>query len=433
MHWTEDENPDAIPIERNTASMFSVMDLLTPHAERWESLSLSVDDYHLMYHALERLESLNAPNIRNLELNHYAQMTDDSVFQPVELSNSFDLFKNNAEGDTPLRDVRLWGVHIKWAPEILSRLCRLTLAYHSDNVRPSAKQFFEILTASAPTLFELNIECSGPAGEDYAEWPSEPIAFPALRELKVAFLPPAYAQNLFILIDAPDLNSLHIDLDEGEDDHTNEWNRVVEVLCTSGYISTASVMPRKINRKRGLPLFPAIRQCTISALPVDTMHLGILLYYHPQISDLTINFNYLSDDLLPSLAEPLRRIPKKYGLIVPGWVSQPLKGILDGSRERSATITGANEVWLLPLLKTFTVYGLEGSALKLITENRMKAKVPLREIYYSDGTSIKSADRAWLTAHLDQFEEFADSDEDDDEEEQDDSSVTEDGDTEDED
>jgi hypothetical protein len=271
-----------------------------------------------------------------------------------------------------------------------------------------------MLSASAPTLMDLTIEYSGPAGDDYTEWPKDPIEFPALQEFKIGFLPPIYCQNLLLTIDAPRLESLHIDLEEGEDDSMDDWNRIVEILCTSGYLKVGSDRCRS-NRKRGPPLFPTIRRCNISALPVDTINLGILLFYHPQISELTLNFNYLSDELLPALAEPLRKIPRQYNIMVPKYVEQPLKGILDGSTYGVADQT---RLWLVPLLKTFRVYGIDGSALRLLTKNRMEGSVPLHAIYYSDGTSIKTSDRMWLTEHLDHFEEFIDSDDDDDDDDE---------------
>jgi len=407
IHWAEEEeDEDEIKEEetpiRDVEQLNNVLDFLVPHVHHWRSFSLEVSEYTLIYHALARLEHLSAPRLEEISLSHQDDADVGTVFQPAELSHPFELFRGGEGSLVSLEKARFWGVHISWKSILSARLTSLALAYHPYDVRPSVEDFFSILSSSGPTLEEFTLEYSGPEGEDATEgWPFESIQFPRLRYLKIAFMSAVHVQNLLTLIEAPELDQLDLDLEEGEDSTTAEWARVVEVICTGGYYVTST--HRISNRKRVGPLFPALHTLQLLAYPGDTPDLGILLCYHPEITSLTINFHWIPEDFIEFLSEPISHFPQKLNFELPRWVSQRLKDTLTNSG------TAKGEPWLLPNLAIFRAYRQSGTALRRLTEERMNAGIPLREIHYSDGCNVTVRDQMWLADNLEKLEEFEES------------------------
>jgi hypothetical protein len=409
IHWTEEEGEEHAS-HRNVVQLNNVLDFLIPHVDHWQLFSLEVSQYTLIYHALARLEHLSAPCLEELSLSHQDDAEVGPIFEPEALSHSFELFRgvedtlredtSGEETFKSLKKARLWGVHVTWKSPLFSQLASLTLAYHSNDVRPSVEDFFSMLSSSAPTLEEFTLEYSGPAGEDaIAGWPTESIPFPCLRYLKIAFISAVYIQNLLIIIDAPKLDQLDLDLDEGDEESTiADWARVIEVICTGGYHPTST--SRNSSRKRGVPLFPELHTLQLLAYPGEIIDLGILLYYHPEVTSLTINFHWIPSDFIEFLSGP---ISPGINRELPRWVSQSLRDLANSTSVK-------REPWLLPKLAVFRAYNQTGAALRSLTEQRKKAGIPLREIHYSDGSIMNLRDRLWLSDNLEKLEEFEESD-----------------------
>jgi hypothetical protein len=416
IHWTEEEGEggEKVITPRNVEQLNNVLDFLIPHVGHWQYFSLEVSQYTLIYHTLARLEHLSAPCLEELDLSHQDDAEVGAIFEPLELSQSFELFcgaedtpGENAPKETKaksLKRARLWGVHVAWKSPLFSQLTALTLAYHSYDVRPSVGDFFSILSSSAPTLIEFTLEYSGPAGDDVVTgWPAEPIPFPCLRYLKIAFISAIYIQNLLTIIDAPGLDQLDLDLDDGDEESTlADWARVVEVICTGGHHPTSAL--RDSSRKRGIPLFPVLHTLQLLAYPGEVVDIGILLYYHPEVTSLTINFRWMPPESIHLLSEPISGLSPGTDFQLPCWVSQGLK---DSLANPKSIKEGA---WLLPNLAVFRAYKQSGAALRHLAEERKIAGIPLREIHYSDGSVMNLRDRQWLSDNLEKLEEFEESD-----------------------
>lgn len=404
LDWTEDGDG---PARWVIASWSKVYKLLKAEMHRVQSLLFAVDDQDIIFAAVKSLQLVEAPQLSRLELSHYEELDpgrDPGIM--VEMARLFT-GKDGKTVPRPLENVTLWGIHCDWSSSLFSHLRSLTLAYHHEDVRPTTTEFFNMITSSSDVLEHLTLECSGPADPTDAEnWPTEAISLPALRELKLAFIRPALVQSLLLVLDAPTLSHLHLDLDDEYNDSTADWNRVVEVLCTGGYLPTTS--PRNINRKRGKPLFPNLTSLIISALPCTSEYLSSLFLYHPQVVELRINFNYLDPDLW-LMSETMQHS----GLNLPQWLSQTLESqpFLQNALKLARETPGV----LLPNLKTFRAHGLDGETMRSFVEGRKSAGYPLKELYYSDESSIKKSDRTWLRANLEVFEEFEDTDDEDEE------------------
>ncbi|PVG02622.1 hypothetical protein CPB86DRAFT_780034 [Serendipita vermifera] len=409
LDWTHDAVEDDASTIQTSESLTNALDLLIPEASRWESFWLAVEEYILMYETLERFQKIQAPNLRHLRLSNHDEFDADERFEPESLNATFNIF--SADGQytpPPLQAVFLWGVHIEWSSNLLTQLTDLTLAYHCHDVRPPLENFMTMLSSSAPTLRQLTLECSCAAGEDYRSWPQESVSFPELRELKLAFLPPVPIQYLLLLIDAPNLEQLHLDLDAVDSpEATTEWNRVVEILCTTGYLPTS--FPRVTNRKRGKPLFPILRKLVISSFPVDPIHLGIFLHYYQQLTELSIDHNWVPSSFLSRfLAQPLPPLGMWRHIILPRWISQELTDMI---RAKDPSKEEATRQWLLPNLKVLRVNNVKGEELRKVVQGRLEAGIPLDELYYDNNCVIKKKDMKWLNANLKVFEEFTDPDE----------------------
>ncbi|KAG8779577.1 hypothetical protein FRC15_010059 [Serendipita sp. 397] len=406
MQWIEEESDLEGP-RWTTESWHNVFQFLKPEIHRVKSFLLAVDDYAIMYEALKCLEIASAPELKRLELCHHDEKTD--IFSEDGKYREHVRLFTGEDGIQPppsLSYARMWGVHVDWSSSMFSNLQGLVLAYHSEDVLPSTVDFFGMLSMSAERLKELTIEASGPKGDSIEGWPPESITYPQLQTLKLAFLSPIQVQNGLLITDAPNLEKLHLDMDA--DSFDEDWNRIIEILCTGGYLSTTS--PRFNNRKRGQPLFPKIRSLVISSLPVDSLQAMLLFYFHPGIEEVTMNFNYLDEEYIAALMSPMDFLSP--ATRIPKWVPQSTRDIIKRAKETDLPII------LLPKLKVLRTYDLDGGDIRSFVEARINAGVPLRAVYFSDGSRVKRADRVWLEANLESFEEFEDTDDEEVEEEE---------------
>ena len=383
----------------NVDEMDYLFGLVLPEAHRWRSLSVAIEDYSLMLYAVQRLQSIAAPNLRVLWLSHH---DDDEPEEVVpEMAAKYKLFQT-LPGAPLLRDVTLWGVHIDWSSPIFSsNLRKLALCYHHIDIRPGPQRFFDILSSCSETLEEFTLEHSGPVlnAEDWDPYTSSKIELPNLHTLKVAFVAAEYARGVLGVLVARNVKELTLDFEDWENEA--EWNTLIRQLCTGGITSKE-------------PMFPALTSLSLLSLPAEPVHLGTLLYYHPKIASLTINFNYVQTDLIDTLGIPIPKILVPPGLL-PEWATVLHSQVAQYrdkpiTEEQMADESVRCKIWVCPELRKLTVYGIGGEPLRLLVAGRKGGGVPLKEIWYADTCTLKMSDRAWLKANLEVFEEFEDED-----------------------
>lgn len=363
--WVErsSQNPLIITIDwsteekgkrtRQVSDIHEVMQILLPNCDRWSSFDFSSNDYDLIFYVLQRLEGLDVPLLQDLELNHHEDSEANEHFPWPEMAQSFNILGNAPS----LKAIDLWGVHIDWSSALFRHLQSLSLAYHCMDVRPSSDQFFRILSDSAPTLRTLELECSGPCPPSWDNpWPSESIPLPNLRDLSIAFHPAYFVKALLPLLDAPNVQSLGLDFELAEDENEEDWNQVVKVLCTGGFVPNT--------KRRGAPLFPSIKKLLLSALSASKPNIAVLLYYHPEIFSLEMNFHYIDSTFLLCLTRPIQHLINSGTYIFPDWIPEELKEEVM-SPPRHAVNDRSHQIWLLPRLKVFRAYNLSGEHIRL--------------------------------------------------------------------
>jgi hypothetical protein len=384
----------------NVDEMDHLFGLILPEAHRWRSLSVAIEDYSLMFYVIKELQWVSAPNLGTLWLSHNDDEEPGDVFTPPEMAKKYKLFQSPL-GAPLLCDVTLWGVHIDWSSAFLSsNLRKLALCYHSIDVRPEPERFFDIISSCSKTLEEFTLENSGPLlnDEGWGLYASPKIELPNLHTLKVAFVSAEYVRRVLDTIVARNVKSLTLDFEDWDDTEA-EWNTLVNQLCTGGIASKE-------------PVFPELTSLSLLSLPAESIYIGVLLYYYPHITSLSINFNYIHNDLLYMLGVPIPKIGVPLTLL-PTWATalhsqiaqyrdKPLK------EDQITDEFVRRKIWLCPELRKLKVYGISGEQLRVLIAGRKEGGAPLKEVWYADTCTLKMSDRAWLKANLEVFEEFED-------------------------
>lgn len=208
-------------------------------------------------------------------------------------------------------------------------------------------------------------------------------------------------ESLLRCIEAPVVEELKIDADVAMWDEGTAWNGIIKILCV-GSSGNAE------------PMFPNLKTLSLHSLSADPTHLGTLLTMHPTITFLTLNLNYINNDILGSLTSPILASQDARAM-APTWATK----IRNMAQKPEP---GGVNAWILPNLETLKAYGFTGDMLKGFVASR-KAEVPLKTVLYADTCQMKIADRKWLRENLEKLEEFEDDenadDDDTDEEEED--------------
>ena len=384
----------------NIDEMDHLFTLLLPEAYRWQSLYIAVVEYSLMFHIVQRLQLVAAPNLSLLVLGNCRVKRADDVFTPVRFLPKHKLFQSSP-GAPVLRDVDLYAVHVDWSSSFLSSSLRsLTLSAHAFDVRPEPQRFFDILAGCSESLEAFILDDSGPAlrhDEDWGPYVSQKIELPKLRTLKVALVPPRHALGIFNMIVARNVTELTLNFEIWTTEA--EWNGLIKQLCTGSDNSME-------------PMFPALLSLRLLSLPAEPMYLGTLLFYYPTITYLVVNFKYGYDALLDTLGNPIHKsaLPPSE---LPGWatafhsrVMQYQGKHMEGDQMTEESVRHA--LWVCPKLQWLKVYGFRGKQMRLLVAGRKEGGVPLKEVWYAHTCSVNVPDRAWLKATLEVFREFTD-------------------------
>jgi len=300
-------------------------------------------------------------------LYHYGEEEGEDYdhFKPTHLRDPFPvLFSGNAPN---LTHIALWGVHIAWSVTentFLRNLKDLELAYHAEDVRPSWEEFKQIMVGS-PELDTLSLCLSGPSGQP-SEWRLEtPIELVGLKNLTLAYHPPAYISALIKLLNMPNVTSLALDF-ESDDFSAFAWQ-----LATPRTGTTKSLLKGLEHLKiSGLP-------CGQGTIDVMYEQLGNL-----RSINLKMNDDFLDEMFFLRLGKPI-----------------------------PSSSTTAPAAFYCPNLDTLTTSGIDGRAMRLFVEARKKAGVPVKRVFMSEEDSVDISEEVWLRDQLETFELYEPSDE----------------------
>ncbi|KAI0072856.1 hypothetical protein K474DRAFT_318657 [Panus rudis PR-1116 ss-1] len=338
-------------------------DIVLPHVEHWRSFELLVDDYHLMHPVLLKLgQCPSAPILETLLLYCHEETELDEFYPPEFKEQDFVLFHGNAPN---LTHVSLWGVHLKWEESLtfLHGLEDLELAYHTEDVRPSYRQFQRMLMSS-PKLEVLSLKYSGPRGGP-VDWlesvssqseqttpvedgqgeqsqvvaaPSTQITLPVLTELLIECDKAPWLTALFERISMPRLHTLALDL-EG-DDFTEFVNFLTRPSSTTSTTTSSSSSTTSSSTRK--PLLSNILHLKITDLPCSDSSIEKIIDALDSVSSLNLNFNYL---------------PRTWAYLLQGY----------GANGNPETPTPR---LYLPKLQTLTTRGLDGNEVLGIVKTR---------------------------------------------------------------
>jgi hypothetical protein len=285
----DDDDSNGDEPQQMTIDQFTyALNLILPHAQRWRTLEIMVSNYLYMHRALGELSVLpGAPLLEVLQLYHHEDADEDEdAFTPSHLREPFFL---PFSGNLPkLGGLALWGVHIDWAGAVpfFRNLVDLELAWHHDDVRPTFRQFAQLLR-EASCLQTLTICCSGPDGHVRSDWLESfnkeeisaaavegdgehsvlAIALPELQSLSVSYLSVDYARDLIQLLTAPKLSKMMIDLEH------EDFSVFAKTLI-------------------GTALLDHVDDLKLRSLPCDVVCVVALLRRLKGLHKLSLNFHY---------------------------------------------------------------------------------------------------------------------------------------------
>jgi hypothetical protein len=364
----------------------AMLALAMPHIGRWAEFVLRAMDYTDIHTTLTALTMApSAPLLESLELYHHEDEGEQGIekFTPADLKTPFVLFNNNLP---KLKHVVLWGVHIDWNnTRFLKNLTHLELAYHSQDVRPTFEDFFNILGAS-PSLEVLELCSTGPAGNP-SGWstilppplqdhhnslicPSrttnveEFLTLQRLQRLTLGFQPPDYVMAILDRLSLPSLQELSFDFED------YDYSTFVEYITS----------PAK-NGANPHSIIGNLKTFKLVQLPCSRYAARKLYESLKKLESLRLNFHYLDYYFLELLCE------REY---IP----------TDSSADSSTTYP------LLPSLTCLMVNGVETSQIRDFVQARIDAGVPLKKLYVDGDLD----DDSWLKEHVEEFRYFEDSD-----------------------
>ncbi|KAI0769810.1 hypothetical protein C8Q74DRAFT_1202496, partial [Fomes fomentarius] len=264
------------------ADFLPVFDIVLPHIPRWRELHLKVADLECKGSARKVLNTCGpAPVLRTLQLWHVQNWrTPERLFGAIG-PPPVVVFA----GQLPsLKHIILQGVNLPWTSSpFLRNLSSIEYAVHSDDVR-MPWPLWRAMLDSSPALERLSLHYSGPRarttenppdgiqfwgsdppGPDNPHLPgyrvppsANPVHLRKLREIQVHDLDSDYLIALFKTIEAPEVRSLHVELDTEEQDFA-PFHR--EDHTDTDTHEQDHLRPR--------PKFPRLETLSVSALKCD--------------------------------------------------------------------------------------------------------------------------------------------------------------------
>ncbi|OJA09333.1 hypothetical protein AZE42_05462 [Rhizopogon vesiculosus] len=374
---SEDSEPHQSSHSMSFSDLDALMSLLVPHISRWGSIEVSVSCYKHMFVVLSAVSDpsiAGAPQLEALQLYHHEDAESIAAFAHPDLVQHFKLFGGIAPR---LKSVALWGVHVDWCQEWLSsgsNLLDLELAYHTDDVRPSWRQFVGILRG-APKLETLSLCSSGPLGAPH-DWRSEGgssddysgvIELRSLTDLVLAFHSPIYVSGLLRCLALPALKSLTLDFDD--DDYT-------DIVAQLAGPATTAVQVLKDGEKRH-SLLSGLQTLKISGLPCSDRSVELMYKELGNLKALNLSMTYLT----PAFLQLLYPCP----------------------------VPGRRDVWLRSLT-TLSTADVPGAQMLELVRQRKEAGVPLKAVYMEENDEVTQEDVQWLKENLETFDFFEGSD-----------------------
>ena len=349
-----------------------VRDLILPHAWRWRTFELMVNDYQIMYGILSTLSSIpEAAQLQVLRLYHYDDNDDYDHFRPSHLKQPFAPFRGRAP---KLDQLALWGVHVDWqACDFLQGLEELELAYHAKDVRPPYETFARILQRS-PDLHILTLCASGPAG-DPEDWPTDAIELPSVKHLVLAFVEPSYASALMKRLVFPNLSTLALDFDSGDySSFLAQLARPPAAAAAAHHHTTTTTQRHRSLCHNLVDLKISGMQCTKSALAT---------FYAALVNLASLNLNCY-------------HLPRHFFQYLFPYVRD----------------TDELEGCYLPKLETLSTSGIDGAEMRQLLRQRIE--VPLKHVLMDSAADVDIKEEAWLRQNVETFDFFDGSDDEDD-------------------
>jgi hypothetical protein len=382
---SEDSELGQAPRSMTFSDLDNLMSLLIPHISRWGSIEVAVACYKHMFVFLSAVSDpsiAGAPQLEALQLYHHEDAESLTAFAQPDLVQHFKLFGGVAPR---LKSVALWGVHVDWCQEWLScgsNLLDLELAYHTDDVRPSWKQFTAIL-CGAPKLETLSLCSSGPLGGPHDWYPEGSsggygddyagvIELRSLTHLVLAFHLPLYVSGLLRRLAFPALKSLTLDLDDG--DFTD-----LAVQLAGPVVTAVSVISKDGEKKRSL--LTGLDTLKISGFPCSDRSVELMYAELGNLKALNLTMTYLSPVFLQLLYHP-------------------------------CSVPGQRDVChvCLPSLTTLSTTDVPGHQMRELVQKRKEAGVPLKAVYMEENDEITDHDLQWLKDNVEEFDFFEASD-----------------------
>lgn len=341
----------------------SIFDTLTPHVDRWRSLSLKVRDKICKVGARNALSSCGpARSLEYLQLWHIEDWdSPERLFTQIG-PPPVVIFDKSLPA---LKHLSLIGVNVPWTQSpFLEDLTSIDFALHSEDVRIPYDVWAEMLSKS-PGLQKLSLRYSGPrTGLDH--WPDDVIALPGMQELALTDLDPPYLHDLLRRLSMPNLTKLHLELPAEEPEH--DFTPLLEMLVKPPPLPPPAPAPRAAPAPapvaaadaeagaetppapRG-PMFPLLRTLAVYALECSPDSFRALLAASPAVTRLELGCKRLREGLFDTLFAAPSAAP-----------------------DNTASAPGV----LLPALDTVHVSGADPAALVRFIEFRRAAGRPVK-------------------------------------------------------
>jgi hypothetical protein len=381
-----------------------LMDLLSPHVQRWRSFELHVPYFsyaHILLHIMSRLPP--APLLEVLQIYHREDVDEDShsIFDigyyvkglPHTIGAPFSGQAKN------IKSVVLWGVHVDWEAmsNMLVRLNELELAYHAIDVRPSWTLFEKVLRGS-PDLKHLSLHASGPrestdqwvshashdtSSTDAMEIPQHLIPLKKLETVVFAYLPPdtvvAHLKRLYM----PALRSLTLDLDQGD------CGPLISQLAGP------ATRPFHINSPKPSSLLSQLRSVKLDGLrwegDPEARAADTLYQQMTNVRFLELTTLFLHQQFVDRLCEPISATG-------------------DRSNVSYSALEPSSAEWYLQNLTELKISGQEGYIVRRLVAARKKAGFPLTKVLVAYDDEMDTDDEYWLRANVKEFGYFEASD-----------------------